>query len=493
MVSAGVHAQESDSDAGPRRTLSMVPRVSITETVTDNVRLTGVGQQSEQITEISPGIHISSEGGRFKGYFDYSVNNISYANSALPSQSQNALNTFGTLEAIDNWAYIDFSGSISQQTISAFGTQSNDRTSINANRTEVSSYLFSPYVRGRFGDLFTYVARYGRSFTHSEASAGSDVISDTGVVSIKGSAFRNLGWLADASHQRVDYSPGRLTEADRLTLGLSFAVMPQLNIFANAGTEANNYTSLDRQSYETSGFGVNWSPSAMTKISASRDHRSFGEAHNVSFEHITARTVWRYTDSKDVVVAPSQSGISNLGSVYDLLYSQFASIEPNPAARAQLVNAYLQANSISPNTTVSSNFLTSAVSLQRRQDLSFALLGVRDTVTFIATRIESSRLDAVSTAIDDFTTSSLIRQRGFSVNYAHRLTPGYSLGVLLSQQNTAGSANLQDTKLRSLNVNVTGKVGKQATVLVGVRRNVSSSGLASYAETAVIANLIVQF
>ncbi|MDO8263027.1 MAG: TIGR03016 family PEP-CTERM system-associated outer membrane protein, partial [Gallionella sp.] len=431
-------------------------------------------------------------------YFDYSLSEVVYAQNTSPNRSQfnnqNALNTFGTLEAIDNWAFVDFNGSISQQAVSAFGTQSIDNTAINANRTEVANYRLSPYLRGRVGDMASYEARYSRSVTSSDAAAGFGVTAADRTVKVSGdTAFRNLGWSADLSRQSVDYSTGRPTEVDRGSLGLSYTITPQLNVFVNAGREANNYTSRDKQSSGTSGFGGNWSPSEMTRLSASSNRRSFGDAHSLSFEHRTARTAWKFSDSRDVSVTPSQTGLASRGSIYDILYSQFASLEPDPVARAQLVNAFLRSNGISPNAVVVSSFLTSAVSLQRRQDLSFALLGVRDTVTFVATRSEGSRLDTVSTGVDDFNTSSLIRQRGLSVNYTHRLTPEYSLGVLVSQQKISGESSAQDTTMRFFNVNVTGRVGKQATVSVGVRHIVSSSSTAPYSETAVIGNLTVWF
>lgn len=485
MASAGVYGQ-----------VTIVPRVSITETLTDNVSLSNTSQQAEQITEIGAGIRINIDSGKLKTFFDYSLSNVMYAQGSSPNstQYQNGLNTFGTLEVVDNWAFVDFSGSISQQAVSAFGTQSIDNTAINANRAEVANYRLSPYVRGRLGDMANYEARYSRAVSGSDATATSGVTTVDGVVKISGdSSFRSLGWSADASQQSVDYSAGRPTEVDQLNIGLSYLITPQLSVFAHAGREANNYTSFDKQSYGTSGVGVSWSPSETTKLSASRDHRSFGDAHSLSFEHRTARTAWKFTDTKDVSATPNQTGFARLGSIYDILYIQFASIEPNPISRAQLVNAFLQANGVSPNAVVVSSFLTSAVSLERRQDLSFALLGVRDTVTFIATRSESTRLDTLSTGVDDFTTSSLVRQRGFSVNYAHRLTPDYSLGILVSQQNTSGDSSLQDTTLRLLSVNVTGKVGKQATVSVGVRHVVSSSSTAPYVENAVIGSLNVQF
>ncbi|MDO9194995.1 MAG: TIGR03016 family PEP-CTERM system-associated outer membrane protein [Rhodoferax sp.] len=488
MASAGtVCAQDSTADAGARRSVSVVPRVSVTETLTDNVRLSSTGRQAEQTTEISPGIRITSDSRRLKAYFDYSLNEVLYAQNSSPSQLQNALSAFGTLEAVDNWAYVDFSGSISQQTISAFGTQSFGNTSINANRTEVSSYRISPYLKGRLGNVANYEARYSRAVTGSEAAIASGVTTVDGLVKISGdTSFRRLGWSTDVSRQSVDYSAGRPTEVDRLNVGLSYLVSPQLSLFANAGREANNYTSLDKQNYATSGFGANWSPSERTRLSAARYRRSFGDAHSFSFDHRTARTAWKFSDTKDVSTTPGLSDFASLDVIADVLNREYERV--GVVAPPQLINFLLSI----PGFT--NGFLTSAVSLQRRQDLSFSLLGVRDTITFLASRSESSRLDTVSSnLLDDFTTSSLVRQRGLSVNYAHRLAPDYSLGVLVSQQNTSGDLTQQDTKLRLLNVNVTGKVGKQATASLGLRHVISSGNTAPYVENAVIGSLNVQF
>ena len=492
MAVAGAYAQTVDtqepvSSGGAKPIFSVVPRVSVSETLTDNARLTNVGKQADQITEISPGIRITSETGRVKGYFDYSLRQLIYAQNSVPSTTQNALNTFGTVEAIEKRAYLDFSGTISQQAVSAFGTQSVGNTASNSNLTETSNFRLSPYIRGRLTDATEYEARYSLATTRSQSSIVSDVTSADTLVKIgsgSGSGFRLLGWSVEGTQQSVNYSAGRTTEADRLRVVLTYAVTPQFRLSAIGGREANNYLSFDKQSYDSSGFGVDWTPTERTKLSAMRENRFFGEGHNFSFEHRTGRTVWRYSDVKDSFSTPSQSGVGSIGSVYDLFFTQFASIEPDPNLRAQLVNNFLLANGINPNAAVISNFLTSAVSLQRRQNLSFALLGVRDTVTFMATRSESSRLDSLSTLVDDFAISSIVRQQGFSVSYAHRLTPLSSLNAFASQQNTSGSTALQDSTLRTFNISVSSLVAKRATATVGVRRVVFDSNTSPYVETA---------
>lgn len=450
MVSAAAYAQ-----------VTIEPRVSVSETITDNIRLASTNKRSEFTTEISPGIRINVEGARLKTYFDYALTQVIYGRSSAPNRSQNALNTFGTLEAIDDWAFVDFNGSIAQQAVSAFGAQSIDNTSINANRAEVSTYRLSPYVRGRLGAAANYEARYTHTSTSSNAAVNNDVLTQDGTVRFSGgSAFRNLGWSADASRQNIDYKAGRATELDRANLGLTYIITSQVNVFATVGHEANNYTSVDKRNYSTNGYGLTWTPSERTKLAASRSQRSFGSAHSVSFEHRTARTSWRFSDTRDVTATPGQAGF--------LI---------NPA---------------NPLPTAITSFLTSAATLQRRQDLSFSLLGVRDTITFTATRSNNSRLDTLSLGQDDFNTATAVKQNGVSVNYAHRLTPDYSLGVLLSQQDTSGVNTAQETTLRSLNVNVSGKVGRRTTAAVGARR-VVSDGVTPYTENAVTGNLNVQF
>jgi uncharacterized protein (PEP-CTERM system associated) len=391
--------------------------------------------------------------------------------------------------------FLDFNGSISQQSVSAFGTQSLNSSSINANQAEVSTYRLSPYIRGQLGSTASYEARYSRAVTSSDsASASNTTNSDATVKVAGGSAFRRLGWSADVSRQESSYSVGRTTEVDRFNLGLNYALTPQLNVSVNGGQESNNYSSLDKQTYGTSSVGFNWVPSNTTKLSANVGRRSFGNTHSLSFEHRTARTVWRFVDAKDASTTPSQSGRVGLGNLYDLLYSQLESTYPaDPVARAQAVNDFLAAYGLNGSSLVAAGFLSSAASLQRNQSLSLALLGARDTITFFATSTESSRIDALSIASDDLSTSSRVRQRGFSVSYSHRLTPDYSLGVLLSQQKTSGDLASQESTLRSINANVTGRLGKKSTASVGARHVISSGSSAPYVENAVTGNLNVQF
>jgi len=490
FVCASAHVQVLAAD-GPA--VRIVPRVSVTQTWTDNVRLSADSEQADQITEITPGVTLTIDGARLKAYVDYALNEIYYAQGSSPRNSQNQLNGFGTLEAVEGWAYLDFSASIAQQAISAFGPQAVSNTAVNPNQAEVSSYRISPYVRGKLGSWADYDARYSRTESDSDSAVASGTVSVDSMVKIKGdSSLRGLGWSADVSREEVDYSAGRSTQADRLNLGLSYFISPQLSVSAYVGRESDNFTSLEKQSDGTHGLGASWAPSERTRVSVAWGQRPFGNTHALNLEHRTARTAWRFTDSKDVAVTPNESNLAGFGSIYDLLFNQFAALEPRADERARLVNAFLQDNGIKPDLGAINSFQTSAVSLQRRQDAIFALLGVRDTITFVATRSDSRRLDLVSLAVDDLSRSSLIRQRGLSVNWAHRLTPDYSLGLLVSEQRTSDSLGLQESRLQLFNVSLSGRVGRQALATLGLRHVVSRGNL-PYDETAINFNLTVRF
>jgi uncharacterized protein (PEP-CTERM system associated) len=489
LACAAALAQESEADD---RTLRARPRIALAETWTDNVRLSPAHPQLDQITEVSPGIRIDLQGERVNAYVDYTFSEIAYRQSSVPRKSQNALNAFGTLEVIDGWAFVDMNGAIARQTISAFGTQSGTSTSLDANQTELSTFRISPYVRGRLGDIASYQARYSRSVTDSDSPTVKGVSVADAAINVAGD-FRlsKLGWSADVTQHRIDYSQGRSTDDDRLQLGMSYTMSSQFKVQANAGWEYSNYTTPDQRRRPTTGIGVSWFPSELTRLSASLTHRSFGDTHQLSIDHRTARTAWRISDVRDIATTPGQASVQSQGSVYDLLFSQFASVEPNLVARAQLVNAYLQASGISPDAMAGHGFLASSVYLQRRQDLLFALLGVRDTVTFMTTRSDSRRLDMLSPAVDDLATVTQLRQLGWSMNLSHRLTPDYALAALVSRRRSTGAVGLQHSALSMFSLNLTGRQSKHASVSLGLRRAIAS-GTAHYDETAVILNLILQ-
>jgi uncharacterized protein (PEP-CTERM system associated) len=133
------------------------------------------------------------------------------------------------------------------------------------------------------------------------------------------------------------------------------------------------------------------------------------------------------------------------------------------------------------------------LTLQRRQDLSVGLLGVRSTVTFLITRSDSRRLDGSNPSSGDFAAFAGVEQRAFSVNVAHRLTPISTLSLLLSEQRNAGNDSLSSNKLRLVSLSWSSKLGPRSSVSLSARHSVFDSPTAPYDESAVTGLFSLQF
>ena len=489
MAALSSHAQDSVD----RRAVAIVPRFSVTQTLTDNARLSADNKRFEAITQLSPGVHISSNAGRIQGSLDYALNGVVHARDSSASNLQHALRAFVRAEAVENWAYLDASASISQQNIAALGTQSPDPALNNSNRTEVSTFSIAPYVRGSLGGIANYEARLHHAGTNSDTSNADSTTTAATLRLSSDRQWARLGWFADASHQVVDFHAGRETESDRINAGLSFVVGPELSFSARGGREINNLVSLDRQSHVTSGFGLVWNPTERTRFTLDRDRRYFGHSHSIRFEHRTPKTVWKYLDVRDVSSGASSNSVANPVTVFDLLFAQLASEVPDPVQRALIVNDFMQRMGISPNALAVGGFLTAASSLQRRQELSFALIGVRTTITVSGFRTEGSRLDTVSTVVDDLANGNVLRQRGLSVTAAHRLTPDSSLMLTASQLNTSGTVGDRSTRLRSGLLTWSSRVGSRTHLSLGARHVRFASNTTPYTESALIGTLTLRF
>jgi uncharacterized protein (PEP-CTERM system associated) len=142
---------------------------------------------------------------------------------------------------------------------------------------------------------------------------------------------------------------------------------------------------------------------------------------------------------------------------------------------------------------VSGGFLTSAATVQRRQNLSFAVLGVRSTVVVSAFRNDAQRLDPTAIVADDLANGNVLREHGFSVNLSHRLTPLSALSVLASQTKTSATVGAESTNLRGLMATVSSRWRYNADVSFSARRSWFQSSASPYTENALIANLRLRF
>jgi uncharacterized protein (PEP-CTERM system associated) len=437
---------------------------------------------------------VSSRTGRITGDIDYALHGLVYARRSSFNEVQQALSARGTAEAIDNWAYVDARASISQQSISALGTRSADRNLADGNRAEVATYQIAPYVRGPLGSFANYQVRWDWTASNSSGSSAKSTSNEASLVLSSGQAlFSRLGWSLNASRQSSEFGNQGTQDSTRFNGRLTFAVTPEFQVSAGAGRERNEYQFSGQQSTTTWTAGFTWRPTDRTLLEVSRDHRFFGNAYNIRFEHRTPRTVWTFVDGQDVNTTAGANGVNSPLSVFDLLYAQFASIAPDPAQRTALVNAYLQNSGLTGSTLVNGGFLTNAASIQRRQNLSLALIGLRTTWLLSTSRNDARAANETATNAGDLSNGRNLHSTGLGLNVSHRLTPLSALSADLSLTKNSATVDNRTTRLRSLSTTYTTRLSKQIDLSVSARRTLFSSDLDPYTESAVVANLKVQF
>jgi uncharacterized protein (PEP-CTERM system associated) len=230
---------------------------------------------------------------------------------------------------------------------------------------------------------------------------------------------------------------------------------------------------------------MEWRPSDRSRVFVEAERRYFGTGHTISLDHRTGRTVWRYSNTRGAVTNTLAATSASLGSIYDLLDGQFLADFPDPVARAQRVDAELRRLGLPADAEVFDDFLRSSAALERSQRLSVALVGVRSVVTFAVARGDSQRLDPVVALGDDFDLNTSIRQRSWSINYAHRLTPITSFTAALSNRRNIGTALGQENRLRTLTLGATTQLGVRTSGSVQLLRSYYDSSVGTYDETAI--------
>ena len=479
-------------DAAQGRAITLSPSVSISETLTDNARLSAADKTNEAVTQLTAALRMSGRSGRVQGLFDYALSGYVYAHDSASNTVQNTLNARLKADLIENWLSITGNAAIGQQAVSAFGVQSFDPILGRANRTEVRSYQISPIVQGKtVGDLdYQASATRGATRTDSNATQGNTT-STSGAVSVGSSRGSNLSWSALLSRQQVDYDGTRSNLTDTAKVSLAYVPAPNWQLSANAGRESSNVVSINPSANAIWGFGANWSPASNLRVNGQFDHRFFGTGYQLGFEYRLPRSLLRLSSSRDVSTA--QPTIATVSTIYDFYSAQIASQVPDLTDRDRIVRDQLQKIGRGPTDIIPTSFLPGVATLQQRTDFSYALQGVRSTLAFSMATTTSRPLDRSTVGTGDFSRSSLVRQRFLTVSLGHRLTPVSGISFELARQTTDGSLADQFTVLNSARLSLTTSLGQRSTASLAARHVVSDGSIQPYTENAIIATFGLKF
>lgn len=486
------HAQQ----AGSRPRLEVVPTLSVTQTLTDSFRANATSasepRRAEAITSIGPGLRVTSRSGRVQGVFDYGFAGVLHARDSEANEIRHRLSATGRAELVPGHLDLNAAASITRQPTSAFGVQSVDGDLSSRNRSDVRTLSLQPVLRGVLGGAVAVQASANASRSDGGNQLGTR---STGAALTLSPAAggRVIGWSLTGSRQISDFDGGRETTIDRAIASVIVRPDVDFQVTVRGGVERSDLASLESREYENYGAGLLWTPTPRTRVAIDGDKRQFGESHQVSLEHRFRRSVWRYTDSKSINDGLSSLGAGNTVTAYDLFFELFASQEPDPVARDLLVRAFLERNGVAPDTRLGGGgFLTGAVSIQRRQELSFALSGVRTSGTVAVYQTTSERGDTLSGADDDLALGP-VRQRGLSITVSHRLTPISSLSVNLSSQRSRSLARADRNDLDSVSLGWNTRLGPLSSLSLALRHAEFDGNTDPYTENALTAAFTTRF
>lgn len=362
--------------------------LDLKETYSDNITLAPRGnEKSDLVTQITPGISLTETGPRLKVNAHYAMQNLFYAEGTSGNTINHMLNANANAELVDNLLFMDGLASISQQNISLSGPQTTDNVNVTGNRTEVKTYSLSPYLLHSFGTVASSELRY----SHTGVSTGVGGLSDSQMDRINlrlnsGPAFKTLGWGLNYSKQKTTYDNTANILAQNLdneivSGNLRYTVMPRFSLTATGGYEKNDYVSIGTKpegSFWSGGFS--WAPSPLTSIDASAGRRFFGNTYSLAASHRTRLTAWSLAYNEDITTSQSQFLIPATIDTSSFLNQLWAATIPDPVARQQIVDAFIQANGLSQSLADSVNYLTNRLFLQKSLRATVAVLGAKNTL-----------------------------------------------------------------------------------------------------------------
>jgi uncharacterized protein (PEP-CTERM system associated) len=471
-------------DAAVSRSYALVPTFNASAEYLDVRNRAGASQPAELVMQLGPGLQLSKQSGSVQGTLNYQLLGSVHSRRSELNTVENNLSAAGRAELVPGWMYADARATVGRQLVQALGEPGSPNSLFaNSNQREVLNLQVSPYARGELLGLADYELRMTAGANDVRgASAGDYTVLGSSLQLSSPRRGTVLGWGMAASQDRLAYKGGRTTDNARLMASVVATPMPDLTLSARVGQESTNVGALERRTYDNWGGSLNWTPSPRTVLSLSGDRRYFGDGFQVAIEHRLRRSALRFTSTRDV------STLDQPQTLLQVYMRQYQSVEPDETLRFLRVLQLLSQTGQNPNAVVGGGFLTTAVTLQRRDELTYSYLLPRTTIAVRALSGTSEPLENLS-ALPPTTT---IKYRGLDVSVSHRLTPVTNVGLYANHQvNSAPGQG--DSTLRSVSASVFTALSRHTSVGMGARFGVSSGAAFSTRDTALTASLSVRF
>lgn len=500
--------------------LKFEPNVSVRETYTDNV-----AQQSEEfarsqiITDISPGFSLAENSRRLKLGANAQFHLFGYTNDDPAAKRYLANSSYqydasGQLEAIERLLYVDASASRQRASTSAFGQLTNAAYS-NVNRTDISTWSISPYLRHRFGTFVDATARFTRDSVEGGTVGFGNSMSSTRSVLLVRPGDNAFGWKLSYSHQDLsDRGTSGTTStsnndsmSENEVLGISYRLQRTFSLTADVGYDDFEYPTLNKNTQNTQSTagrrwsaGFVWAPSQRTSVQTSFGHRYFGKTGLLLANHRSRNTVWSLNYNDDVTTSRSQFLLPAAIDTAALLDRLLSSQVPDAAQRQAAVQAYIAAAGLPPTLAQSINYLSNRYIRDKRLQGAVVWRMAHSDLTFSLYRDERVALslqqsDSVLLGSQQSALNDNVRQRGANLAFDHRLSSRTDVTAGIDAVHARSLITDIDNYSRNLHVGLTHHFSRYAVGSVDVRQTHGGIGfnVPNYRENAVVALYSVQY
>lgn len=465
------------------------------ETSVLNVSERATGNGTEYLFRASPSLTMAHRGGRMQGTLIYSgaYSTRRGIDDREDSEYLNSLSANYLFEVIDGIGFLDTRASITQQTIAAVGSPVGFLEST-ANRTEVRSVAVSPYLRGALSTFAEYEARGSATVTRGGRDTASDSDIYEGLFSLRsqrrGAVF---GWGLSGSRQRVKFLVSAApTITDRVNAEVSFQPDIDWRFTVNGGVERTDVVGALRQQYENYGASVQWTPSPRTTVAVQGEERYFGSAYRATIAHRLAQSTFRFSSSRDINIGSGALAQGQAVTLYELYFSQYASLVPDPVQRDQFVLALIAATGRDRNEVVSGGlFGNSGIALERRDDVIWTWTGPRLTLNASAYAVNTERVD--TGGVNPASRNDNARLRGYAAGAGWRLTELTTVNASGSRTMSKDTVTLVRSDLKSVTFGLTSQLGARTTGVLSTRYSVLNGASEAYRETALTGSISLRF
>lgn len=466
----------------------------------DNIGLAPPGlERSDFALGVSVPLRLRHDGPHLKFVGQYTPTFYQYARSSEFNDVQNNLTSLLSLEAVDNFFFVDASANVYQSYISPTGPRPESGASITPNRTQQTTLGLSPYVRRETGQGWTYLIRndnFWNTYSASELGSGS---TNSLSADVKSPPAR-LRYGADYLYLLTrNEGPGVPSGSFYQQVGRFRPILtatPRLRVSARLGYETNDY-STDKYSGAVYGAGAEWAPNPRTKLDGFIEHRFFGAGYRLDLGHRSRFTSWKLGGLRGTYTAQDQALTLRPGTTAEILDDAFRTRIPDPAERDEAIRRIMEQAGVPPTLTQPYSFATNQIYLTQQWTGSVAWLGKRNTVELALLWQENKPLTPAGTGVPG-NTFNLFRQRGATLSFSHRLTPlsAVTLGgsrIYSQSPNAQSGGPDQDSVQDTVRISLTRQLGPASDGSIGLRWTTVDSEVDPYRELGIFVALSHRF